>query len=278
VKLISVSGGDLYVKGNQQDLERYPEVDLALAADAEATLPSLIEAVKRQLTDDRRRVFHQRGSALAVERQRLLDQARQAAAVGWDAKPISTARLCAELWAQIDGADWSLVSDASFVSNWPQRLWNFDKHYRFIGASGGYGVGYGAPASTGAALANRQHGRLSVAIQNDGDLMYASGILWTAAHHRIPLLSVMHNNRAYHQETMHVVRMASRHQRGADRAGIGTTLQDPNIDYAKLAQSMGVYAEGPVTDPAHLGPAIRRALDVVRRGEPALVDVVTQPR
>jgi thiamine pyrophosphate-dependent acetolactate synthase large subunit-like protein len=215
---------------------------------------------------------------LAAERQRLLDQARQAAAVGWDAKPISTARLCAELWAQIDGADWSLVSDASFVSNWPQRLWNFDKHYRFIGASGGYGVGYGAPASTGAALANRQHGRLSVAIQNDGDLMYASGILWTAAHHRIPLLSVMHNNRAYHQETMHVVRMASRHQRGPDRAGIGTTLQDPNIDYSKLAQSMGVYAEGPVTDPANLGPAIRRALDVVRRGEPALVDVVTQPR
>jgi acetolactate synthase I/II/III large subunit len=278
VKLVSLSAGDLYVKGNQQDLERYPEVDLAIAADAEATLPSLIEAVKRLMTDDRKRVFRERGSALAAERQRLLDHARQAAAVGWDAKPISTARLCAELWAQIDGADWSLVSDASFVSNWPQRLWNFDKHYRFIGASGGYGVGYAAPASTGAALANRQHGRLSVAIQNDGDLMYASGILWTAAHHRIPLLSVMHNNRAYHQETMHVVRMASRHQRGADRAGIGTTLQDPNIDYAKLAQSMGVYAEGPVTDPANLGPAIRRALDVVRRGEPALVDVVTQPR
>ena len=93
MKLISLSAGDLYVKGNQQDLERYPEVDLAIAADAEATLPSLIEAVKRLLTDDRKRVFHERGSALAAERQRLLDQARQAAAVGWDAKPISTARL-----------------------------------------------------------------------------------------------------------------------------------------------------------------------------------------
>src|SRR4029450_5439874 len=114
------------------------------------------------------------------------------------------------------------------------------KHYRFIGASGGYGVGYGAPASTGPALANRQHGRLSGAIQNDGDLMDASGILWTAAHHRIPLLSVMHNNRAYHQETMHVVRMASRHERGAERAGIGTTREATKSDYAKLAQSMGV--------------------------------------
>jgi acetolactate synthase I/II/III large subunit len=278
VRLISITAGDLYVKGNHQDIERYPEVDLAIAADAEATLPALIDVVKRLLTDDRKRIFGERGASLAVERQRLLDRAREAAANGWDVSPISTARLCAELWAQIKDSDWSLVSDASFVSTWPQRLWNFDQHYRFIGASGGYGVGYGAPAALGAALANRQRGRLSVAIQNDGDLMYAPGILWTAAHHRIPLLSVMHNNRAYHQETMHLVRMASRHQRGVERSDVGTTLQDPNIDYAKLAQSMGVYAEGPITDPRNLGPAIGRALAVVRRGEPALVDVVTQPR
>jgi hypothetical protein len=39
-----------------------------------------------------------------------------------------------------------------------------------------------------------------------------------------------------------------------------------------------MYAEGPVTDPKELGPAIRRALDVVKRGEPALVDIHTQPR
>jgi acetolactate synthase-1/2/3 large subunit len=278
VRLISITAGDLYVKGNHQDIERYPEVDLAIAGDAEATLPALIDVVKRLLTDDRKRIFRERGASLAVERQRLLDRAREAAANGWDASPISTARLCAELWAQIKDSDWSLVSDASFVSTWPQRLWNFDQHYRFIGASGGYGVGYGAPAALGAALANRQRGRLSVAIQNDGDLMYAPGILWTAAHHRIPLLSVMHNNRAYHQETMHLVRMASRHQRGVERSDVGTTLQDPNIDYAKLAQSMGVYAEGPITDPRNLGPAIGRALAVVLRGEPALVDVVTQPR
>ena len=119
---------------------------------------------------------------------------------------------------------------------------------------------------------------MSVNIQNDGDLMYAPGVLWTAAHHRIPLLSVMHNNRAYHQETMHVVRMANRHQRGIARSHIGTTLTEPAIDYAKVAQGMGVHAEGPITNPNDLGPAIRRALAVVKRGEPALVDVVTQPR
>ena len=88
----------------------------------------------------------------------------------------------------------------------------------------------------------------------------------------------MQNNRAYHQELMHVQRMAARHDRGITRATIGTTLQDPNIDYAKVAQGMGVYAEGPITDPKDLGPAIRRAIAVVKRGEPALLDVVTEPR
>jgi len=213
-----------------------------------------------------------------VARQRVLDRARTEATYAWDASPISTARLSAELWAQIKDSDWALVSPIDFVSRWPMRLWSFDKPYQYIGASGGAGVGYGAPASVGAALAHKKYGRLVVSIQADGDLMYAPGVLWTAAHHRIPLLSVMHNNRAYHQEVMHIQRMANRHQRGVTTAGIGTTIENPNINYAGLARSLGVHGEGPVTDPKELGGAIKRALDRVKRGEPALVDVVTQPR
>ena len=274
VKLVSITAGDLYTKSNYQDFERYPEVDLAIAADAEATLPSLIEACKRLIGSDRKRAFEDRGKRLAAAHQQALERARTEATYAWDASPISTARLAAELWAQIREKEWSLVSGGG----WPMRLWNFDKYYQFIGGSGGAGIGYGAPASVGAALANRKHGRLSVNIQNDGDLMYAPGVLWTSAHHRIPLLSVMHINRAYHQEVMHLQRMANRHQRGITRAGIGTTIEDPNIDYAMVARGLGLHGEGPISDPKDLGPAIRRALDVVQRGEPALVDVLTQPR
>jgi thiamine pyrophosphate-dependent acetolactate synthase large subunit-like protein len=139
-------------------------------------------------------------------------------------------------------------------------------------------MGYGAPAAVGAALANRGHGRLSINIQTDGDLNYAPGVLWTACHHKIPLLTLMHNNRAYHQEVMFVQQMASLRNRGADRAHIGTTLRDPDIDYAKLAQAYGMYGEGPIENPKDLTPAIKRALERVKRGEPALVDVITQPR
>jgi len=277
-KLISISSTGLFFKSNYQNFQRYPEVNLDMAADAQATLPSLIEAVKKQLPASGKSVLHDRAARLAAAHQQTLQNSREAATYAWDASPISTARMCAELWAQIKDEDWSLVSTIQFVSRWPMKLWDFDKYYQFIGGSGGYGIGYGAPSAVGAALANRKHGRLSVNIQCDGDLMYAPGVLWTAAHHRIPLLTIMHNNRAYHQEVMQVQIMADRHSRGVDRVKIGTAIDDPGIDYAKLAQGLGMYAEGPVSDPKDLGPAIHRALDVVKRGEPALVDVHTQPR
>jgi acetolactate synthase I/II/III large subunit len=277
-KLISISSTGLFFKSNYQNFQRYPEVNLDMAADAQATLPSLIEAVKKQLLPGRKSALQDRGSRLAAAHQQTLQNARESATYAWDASPISTARMCAELWAQIKNEDWSLVSTIQFVSRWPMKLWNFDKYYQFIGGSGGYGIGYGAPSAVGAALANRKHGRLSVNVQCDGDLMYAPGVLWTAAHHRIPLLTIMHNNRAYHQEVMQVQIMADRHSRGIDRVKIGTTIDDPGIDYAKLAQGLGMYAEGPISDPKDIGPAIHRALDVVKRGEPALVDVHTQPR
>lgn len=278
-KLISITTGDLYIRSNYQDFRRMQEVDLAIAADGEATLPSLIEAVNRLTTRARRRAFGERGERLAAASRVADEESRKAASYGWDASPVSTARLCAELWAQIKDEDWSLVS--SYYSDgggWPRRLWDFDKSYQWLGHAGGGGIGYGAPASVGGALANRKHGRFSVAIQTDGDLMYAPGVLWTAAHHRIPLLSVMNNNRAYHMEVMHVQRMCNARNRGIDRGEIGSQLTDPNIDYAKMVEGLGVYTEGPIDNPADLGPALRRAIEVVKRGEPALVDVVTQVR
>jgi thiamine pyrophosphate-dependent acetolactate synthase large subunit-like protein len=277
-KLVTISSSDLLTKSNYQDFGAYAEVDLAISGDAEASLPALVEACKRLITSDRARVFHERGARLADASRRSAEEALNQAAWGWDASPITTARLSAELWNEIKREDWSLVSDVTFLSFWPTRLWDFDKHYQYIGGQGAYGIGYGAPAAVGAALANKKHGRLTVNIQCDGDLNYAPGVLWTAAHHHIPLLTIMHNNRAYHQERMYVQDMAARAERGIDRANIGTAITDPNIDYAMLAKAYGVYSAGPIENPKDLAPAIRTAIEVVKRGEPALVDVVTQPR
>jgi thiamine pyrophosphate-dependent acetolactate synthase large subunit-like protein len=273
-KIISISSYDLYTKSNYQDFQRFAEVDMAIAADAEATLPSLIEACKKLITGDRRRVLQERGAQIAAANARALERARTEATYAWDASPISTTRMSMELWNAVKDKDWALVRGGG------SRLWNIDKFYRTLSPGGAAALGSGLPMAVGAALAHKKFGRLCVGIQPDGDFMYGPGALWTAAHHRIPLLLVMHNNRAYHQEVMHIQRMSNRRQRGVTTAseGIGTFITDPNIDYATLARSMGLYGEGPITNPNDLGPALKRAVERVERGEPALVDVVTQPR
>jgi thiamine pyrophosphate-dependent acetolactate synthase large subunit-like protein len=108
--------------------------------------------------------------------------------------------------------------------------------------------------------------------------MYAPGVLWTAAHHRIPLLNIVYNNRAYHQEVMHMQRMASWRQRGMQNAVVGTVITDPNIGFADIARGMGLEGIGPVENPNDLAAAIRRGVEVVKSGQPALIDVIAQPR
>jgi thiamine pyrophosphate-dependent acetolactate synthase large subunit-like protein len=269
-KLITISSAELASKSNYQDFGRYAEVDLAIAADAEASLPMLIEACKRLITADRKKVFQERGAKLAEASRRAREQTLDQAAWGWDASPITTARLSAEVWNEIQNEDWSLVSDVTFLSFWPTRMWDFNKHHHYIGGQGAYGIGYGAPAAVGAALANRKHGRLTVNIQCDGDLNYAPG---SCGRPRITAFRPDDHAQqpAYHQERMYIEDMAAR-AGGIDRADIGTSLT-LNID-------------------CHDGEGVRRtALDRSewkdrrrsarhRRGEAraGVVDVHTQPR
>ena len=141
-------------------------------------------------------------------------------------------------------------------------------------ASGG--LGFAVPGAVGISMA--LPGRPVAAIVGDGSAMYGIQGLWTAAHHKIPLLLIVHNNRAYHAEVMLVQRTAARRGRGNDMVDIGNVIRDPAPDYAKIAQGYGLHAEGPVADPAALAPALERALARVRAGEPALIDVISQPR
>ena len=279
VKVISISTHDLLVHSNYQDFQRYVGADLNIAADAQTTLPYLIEAVQREAASGSKNASEMRGEKLRQAYHGAMERARTEASFAWDAKPISTARLYMELWGQLQKEDWALVADSDFSSRWPHRLWPLEKHYRFIGGSGGYGVGYQPVAALGAALAHRDAGgRVVINVCGDGEFNMAPHTLWSAAHHGIPYLTVIQNNRAYHQELMHVQRMANRHNRGIRNTPIGITIDNPNIDYAKIAMGYGALGIGPIEDPNDLPEAFRRGIAAVKAGQPALIDVITQPR
>ena len=284
-KLISINCVELYTKANYQDFQRFQPVDIAMPADAEATLPVLIEAVKSAIPNDRKAAIEQaRRGAPRRPTPQARERTRQAAALAWDASPISTARLRQEIY----GADQGPRLVAGRLRRQRQQLAEAavaDGQALPVArrAPGGYGVGYGAPASVGAALANRDLGRFSVSIQSDGDLMYAPGVLWTAAQHKIPLLTVMHNNRGYHQEVMHVQRLSNRRNRVANLGGDHGPGRHQHRESGHRLRQAG-EVDGLVGDGADQGSGrarrrcSRKRSQVVKSGEPALIDVWTQPR
>jgi thiamine pyrophosphate-dependent acetolactate synthase large subunit-like protein len=277
-KIVRIGTTGMLLRSNFQDFQRYVAADLDIQADAEASLPQLTEHVRRLIDQPLAAKLAARRNSLAAAHAERRRRDLDAAAVGWDLSPISPARLAMEVWQQVKAEDWAIVGTVTQPATWASRLWPMDKYYHHTGGTGAGGVGYGLSSAIGAALAHRDKGRLAINFQPDGDFMFVPGALWTAAHHNIPLLTVVFNNRAYHQETMHIQRLANRMERGVENAKIGTALSDPNIDYATVARGLGVFGIGPISAPGDLANAIRRALDVVKRGEPALVDVVSQPR
>src|SRR4029079_13688765 len=131
-KLISISSVELSTKSNYQDFQRFQPVDIAMAADAEATLPSLIEAVKSAIPNDRKAAFEKRGEAARKAKAEARARVLQAAAIAWDASPISTARWAMELWHAVKSQDWSVVAESGNISGWPLRLWPMEKHYHWL--------------------------------------------------------------------------------------------------------------------------------------------------
>ena len=228
---------------------------------------------------------------VANGRAEALSQAERAAAVkemhdaqyaawaedareNWDASPITLARLASEVWDRIRTEDWVLTTNP--FEDWATKLWDFDRPYRWPGRALGTGTQIGM--ATGIALAHKGTGRLVVDCQTDGDLMFDAGALWVAAKYRIPMLVVMHNNRAYYNDWEHQLRMAKLRGTDAARAHIGMDLFGPEPDFATLARSMGCWGEGPIEAPLEVRGALERALAEVKKGRLALVDTITQHR
>ena len=156
--------------------------------------------------------------------------------------PVSTSHLATAVWEVVRDHDWVLT--AGTASGWAPKIWDFDREYRHPGASLGTATQIGI--SLGVALAHKGTGRLVVDLQPDGDLMFDLGALWIAAYHRLPMLAVMFNNRAYYNDWEHQERIARQRDTDVSRAYIGMEIDKPAPDFAAVARALGWHGEGPI--------------------------------
>jgi acetolactate synthase-1/2/3 large subunit len=273
---VEIGFGDLELSSWTLDYQRLLHAELRILADTTVAIPALTTLLETRIAADSRlaaRVKARRDDT-AVRSAALRHTWAESARDDWDARPIALPRLASEVWDAIRQDDWVLT--AGTLEQWTRKLWDFDRPYRHPGRSLGTATQFGI--SIGVALAHRDAGRLVVDLQPDGDLMYDAGAMWVVAKHRIPMLVVMYNNRAYYNDWEHQIRMAKLRGTPLERAYIGMDLDDPAPDFAAMARSMGWYAEGPIEQPADLASALKRAIAKVKAGQPALLDTITQKR
>jgi len=268
-KWIDIGFGDLEISSWAMDYQRLLHADLRIIADTTLAIPALTKLLKGKVKNAAPR--RKAAEALGEKARKSWEKE---AAEDWNASPTTLPRLASEVWSAIKNEDWVLT--ANTLEDWTRILWDFDKPYRHPGKSLGTATQIGI--SLGVALAHRDRKRLVVDLQPDGDLMFDAGALWVAAKHRIPLLVVMYNNRAYYNDWEHQIRMAKLRGTPVERAHIGMDMDDPAPDFASLARSMGWYAEGPIDKPSGIAAALKRAIKRVKAGQPALIDTITQKR
>ncbi|MGE5816481.1 MAG: thiamine pyrophosphate-binding protein [Deltaproteobacteria bacterium] len=273
-KVIHVTLADISMRGWTSDFQELAPVDLAIVANTRVFLPALIEEIRR-LGKFSKSVVEDRRKALAAQHEEIHARWQSDLKRRWDERPIAPPRLAYEVWEAIKKEDWLLVAGA--FRGWPSRLWTWDKPGLFLGGYGGGGLGSGPAASVGAAIPYRGTDKICVNLQRDGEMLYTSSAMWTAANTGVPLLTVMTNNRTYYNDEEHQEKIAIARGRPPENKVVGMRMEKPPVDFANLARSLGIAGEGPITEPDQIRPAVERALTIIKKEKrPALVDVYIQ--
>jgi acetolactate synthase-1/2/3 large subunit len=276
-KLIDISLRQLLVKSWADDHGALYPTEIQLAADTGLAIPALADIIERRLEDGA-------GNSGDIEARRSkiteLHDANVAKnlAVAKDKAgefPLHLATIAQTIYDVVKNDDW--VIGNGDLRGWVQKLWNFTSPHQDMGARGGGGLGQGLGHAIGVALANRDKGRLTINIQSDGDMLFTPAAIWTAVHHKIPMLIIMYNNRTYGNDLGHQSTVAITRGRPEENKTVGIDITDPNVDFVKLAESFGAYAEGTIEKAEDMAAAFERARkEVVENGRVALVDVYTQ--
>lgn len=241
--------------------------NLRLTADAMPSIAALIEAARGLLSaSDRNRIEDRSARWAEAARTRRAQLEREALEKAKNS-PIDPQWLAYQISECVD--DNTIVLDETVGGNIVERYLRSERPASYFAnpaSSGGWSPG----AALGAKLAAPQ--RDVIAVSGDGFYMYsaANAAIWAAGHYNAPFMVVIFQNRSYSTGTVGVASMYP--DSYAAKAGFEGGYFDPPIDFAQEARAAGAYGEN-VRDPGEVGPALRRGLEQIRRGTPAVIAV-----
>ena len=240
-------------------------VDCGVLSDPALALEALKNELAAQVDDG----YHQGASA----RKQALSERKEAE---WEAQmakataqpgnqPMAVAALMAALKDSLPKGV-SIAGEPISAGIDMLRTLSFEQSGDYLAARGG-GIGQGLPSTIGMKLAMPE--RPVLCLSGDGSSLYTIQTLWSVAHHNIPVVFLIINNRAYRILKLNM----NRYRRGAKLADRGyqhLDISEPLVDFVSIAKGFGLQAVK-VEAAEDVGPAIERAF---ASGEPWLIDAV----
>ncbi len=241
-----------------------------IEADSKEAIPALKDIISQRLTPERRTQFQERFKQLESKHKKQRESWRALAMNKADQNPISADWLCHCISEVIDEnaiITTFMISPQAPVTEQIPRT----KPGTFIGNAGG-SVQFALGAAFGAKIADPDS--TVVCVTTDGGFVWGCPVatLWTARAYNAPFLTVIMNNQGYN-----VIRKMVQRGYGEDKVTDEIAFESgvdikPPPDYALIAQACGAYGRT-VEDPSDVMPALREALEQVRLGRLAVLDV-----
>jgi benzoylformate decarboxylase len=258
----------IHLEASPDRLARNFPVAVGLLGDIRAGLRAVFESVNRRIDHGFRTGAQERNAQLAQSKGLEADSYERRAQGQWHRRPVSLPRLMAEVRNAMP-EDTIIVNESITASADLKRRIPFDRIGDYYGTRGG-GIGQAMPGAVGVKLAHPD--RPVIALSGDGSALYTIQALWTAAHHKIPVVWIIVNNRTYRILKINMDLYRKRFGLPRDRPYPHMDLADPDLEFVKLAEGFGVQAER-ISDPDGIAPAVKAALE---SGEPRLIDVRVQ--
>lgn len=253
---------DVYTRGRRfihiniepEHIGRIVPTELGIVADAGLALDALLAEAKRRTPP---RPPSERVARIPQ------DRAAMARKTNYDQVPIKPQRVYQEI-NEYFGPDTIFTTGCGLTQIWSGQFQSIAKPHTYLASGGAGTLGYDLPAAIGAKVARPE--ATVVAVMGDFGVGFMIEELAMACQHQVPIIVLIINN-GY----LSLIRQNQRYVYEYEYA-VDTTYNGLGVDWVRLAESFGAYAER-VTRPEDLKLAFARA---ERCGKPAVIDIIVE--
>jgi acetolactate synthase-1/2/3 large subunit len=250
----------IHATNDPVDINKDYSIDCALLGDAKLVLAQLIQEVVRQargsLPDIRRKTTEEVKAVKSEWLKRWLPKLTS------DEVPINPYRVVWDMMHTVDRGNTIVTHDAGSPRDQMTPFYETTAPRTYIGWGKSTQLGYGLGLAMGAKMA--APGKLCINVMGDAAIGMVGMDFETAVRNRIPILTIVLNNGAMSIEVPTIPVATAKY--GAKYMG---------GDYRQVAKALGGYGER-VEKPADIVPALHRAVEVTKNGQPALLEFITK--